>query len=171
MLRADLVVDVTDSCQLGPLRIEATVFLPPSEELAEQATVVFALPGGGYSRGYYDMHFPGHAGYSQAEHHVDRGFVLVAIDHLGVGDSTPEVAGEVRIDDIAAANDFAVRTITDRLRNGTAVKGYPAIDVGARMDRAIDGRLRDRHHGRPTSHLRCHWGPRLQQHPYRSSDA
>jgi pimeloyl-ACP methyl ester carboxylesterase len=134
MLPADLIVDVSDSSQLGrPLRIVATVFLPPGDELAEQQTVVFALPGGGYSRGYYDMHFPGHAGYSQAEHHVDRGLVLVAIDHLGVGDSTPEVASEVRIDDIAAANDFAVRTITDRLRSGTAVKGYPAINVGLRI--------------------------------------
>jgi pimeloyl-ACP methyl ester carboxylesterase len=134
MIRADLVVDVSDSCQLGrPLHIVATVFLPPREELAPQPAVVFALPGGGYSRGYFDMHFPGHAGYSQAEHHVDRGLVLVALDHLGVGDSTPEVAGGVRIDDIAAANDFAVRTITDRLRSGTAVEGYPALAVGARI--------------------------------------
>ena len=134
MRRADLVVDVSDSCRLGrPLRIVATVFLPQPEELAEQPTVVFALPGGGYSRGYFDMHFPGHAGYSQAEHHVDRGLVVVAIDHLGVGDSTPEVASEVRSDDIAAANDFAVSTIKDRLRSGTAVEGYPVINVGARI--------------------------------------
>ncbi len=119
-------------CQLA-VRIVATVFLPDPDRLAESPPVVFALPGGGYSRGYYDMHFPGHAGYSQAEHHVDRGFVLVALDHLGVGDSTPEVADVVRIEEIAAANDFAVRTISDRLRTGTAIDGYPAIDVGVRI--------------------------------------
>jgi pimeloyl-ACP methyl ester carboxylesterase len=132
VFRADLVVDVTDSCQLGrPLHIAATLFSPPPDELTERPKVIFALPGGGYSRGYYDMHFSGHAGYSQAEHHVERGFVVVTLDHLGVGNSTPEVADVVHIEDIAAANDFAVRTITDRLRSGTAVDGYPAIDVGA----------------------------------------
>jgi pimeloyl-ACP methyl ester carboxylesterase len=134
LIRADVTVDVTDTCQLGRrLCVVATVFLPDPDRLAERQPVVFALPGGGYSRGYYDMQFPGHAGYSQAEHHVQHGLVLVALDHLGVGDSTPEVADVVRIEDIAAANDLAVRTISDRLRSGTAVDGYPAIDVGARI--------------------------------------
>jgi len=132
MLRADLVVDVTDSCCLDrPTHIVATAFLPAPGRLRAGQTVVFALPRGGYSRGYYDMHFPDHAGYSQAEHLLDHGFVLVTLDHLGVGESSPEVADLVRIDDIAAANDFAVRTITDRLRSGSAVPGYPPIDVGA----------------------------------------
>ncbi len=54
--------------------------------------MVFAMPGGGYSRGYFDMEFEGHSGYSQAAHHVERGLVVVSIDHLGVGESTPEVA-------------------------------------------------------------------------------
>jgi pimeloyl-ACP methyl ester carboxylesterase len=134
LIRADVTVDVTDTCRLGRrLNVVATVFLPGPDRLADGQPVVFALPGGGYSRGYYDMHFPGHADYSQAEHHVQRGLVLVALDHLGVGDSTPEVADAVRSEDIAAANDLAVCQITDRLRSGTAVDGYPAIDVGARI--------------------------------------
>ena len=135
MIRAHVAVDVTDTCRLGRrLSVVATVFLPDPDRLADRQPVVFALPGGGYSRGYYDMHFPGHAGYSQAEHHVERGLVLVAVDHLGVGDSTPEVADMVRTEDIAAANDLAVRqTISDRLCTGTAVDGYPAFDVGARI--------------------------------------
>jgi pimeloyl-ACP methyl ester carboxylesterase len=59
--------------------------------------------------------------------------VFVAIDPLGVGDSAPEVAQTVRIEDIAAANDFAVRAITEQLRAGTAVAGFPGVDVGARI--------------------------------------
>jgi pimeloyl-ACP methyl ester carboxylesterase len=134
LIKSDIAVDVTAACNLAtPLSVVATVFLPEPDRLVERQPVVFALPGGGYSRGYYDMHFPGHTGYSQAEHHVQRGFVLVALDHLGVGDSTPEVADVVRIEDIAAANDLAVRQIIDRLRAGTAVDGYPAFDVGARI--------------------------------------
>lgn len=134
MIKADITVDVTDACRLGrPLCVVATVFLPEPDRLVENQAVVFALPGGGYARGYFDMNFPGHTCYSQAEHHVDRGFILVAIDHLGVGDSSPEVAEQVRIEDIAAADDLAVGAITDRLRTGMAVPGYPAVDVGARL--------------------------------------
>ena len=31
------------------------------------------------------MHIPGHRGYSFAEHMTDRGFVVIAVDPLGVG--------------------------------------------------------------------------------------
>jgi pimeloyl-ACP methyl ester carboxylesterase len=132
MIKTDIAIDVTGACSLQrPLRMVATMFLPQPQWLVSRQPVVFALPGGGYSRGYYDMHFPGYAGYSQAEHHVEHGFAFVALDPLGVGESSPEVADSVRIEDIAAAADFAVRTITERLRSGTAVAGYPNIDVGA----------------------------------------
>ena len=131
LVRADITVDVTEACALGrPLHIVATVFLPPPDRLAQRQAVVFAMPGGGYSRGYYDMRFPGHSGYSQAEHHVAWGLVFVSIDHLGVGDSTPEVCEELRIEDIAAANDAAVHKISGMLRQGDAVSGYPPVDVG-----------------------------------------
>ncbi|MCV7282391.1 alpha/beta hydrolase [Mycolicibacterium flavescens] len=134
MRRADVTVDVTEACALDcPLSIAATAYLPAPERLRPRQPVVFALPGGGYSRGYYDMHFDGHDGYSQAAHHVERGLIMVAIDHLGAGDSTAEVADTVRIEDIAAADDAAVQEISRRLRDGTLVEGYPAVDVGARI--------------------------------------
>ncbi|MGV0793258.1 alpha/beta hydrolase [Mycolicibacterium sp. XJ1819] len=134
MRQVDLTIDVTTACELNrPLVIAATAFLPSPERLVPGHPVVFALPGGGYSRGYYDMHFDGYDGYSQAAHHVEQGLILVAIDHLGVGDSTPEVAEVVRIEDIAAANDAAVRQIAEKLRDGTLADGYPAVDVGARI--------------------------------------
>ena len=49
-------------------QVAATVFFPQGK--VDRPTVMFALPGGGYGRGYFDMHFTGHSGYSQAEHHV-----------------------------------------------------------------------------------------------------
>ena len=91
------------------------------------------MPGGGYSRGYFDMRFAGHAGYSQAAHHVARGLVVVSIDHLGVGDSTPEICDELRIEDIAIANNAAVESISQRLREGDVVSGYPPVDIGLRI--------------------------------------
>ena len=134
MVTADVSVDVTDSCRLGrPLSIVATVFLPPPESLSASQPVLFAVPGGGYSRGYFDMHFPGHDGYSQAAHHVAQGLAVVSIDPLGAGGSTPDVSAVVRIEDIAAANDLAVRMISDRLSRGDLVPGYPPVDIGNRI--------------------------------------
>jgi pimeloyl-ACP methyl ester carboxylesterase len=131
MPREDITVDVTDACSIDSrLEIVATAYLPPPDRLTDPPSVVFAMPGGGYSRGYFDMEFPGHSGYSQAQHHVERGLIVVSIDHLGVGQSSPEVSDVIRIEDIAAANDRAVREISQRLRNGDAVPGYPAVDVG-----------------------------------------
>jgi pimeloyl-ACP methyl ester carboxylesterase len=134
LIAANTAVDVTAACTLErPLYVVATVFLPEPDRLVEGQPVVFALPGGGYSRGYYDMYFRGHVGYSQAQHHVERGLAVVAIDHLGVGESSPEVAETVRIEDIAAANAFAVQAIIERLRSGTVSAEYPSVDVGARI--------------------------------------
>jgi pimeloyl-ACP methyl ester carboxylesterase len=131
MRRADISVDVSAACGLNRrLDVVATAYLPPPERLTDRRVVVFAMPGGGYSRGYFDMEFPGHSGYSQADHHVGHGLIVVSIDHLGVGESTPEVANVLRIEDIAAANDHAVREISRRLRTGDAVQGYPPVDLG-----------------------------------------
>ena len=112
----------------GRGQVAATVYVP--ERLPEAPTVMFALPGGGYSRGYFDLHFSGHTGYSQAEHHAARGVVLVAMDHLGVGDSTTDANDRLTIEDIAAANDHAVRDILTRLRAGTLAKGLQKIEPG-----------------------------------------
>jgi pimeloyl-ACP methyl ester carboxylesterase len=113
--------------------VAATVHLPPPDAVADGATVIFALPGGGYSRGYFDMHFAGHDEYSQAEHHVTRGLVFVAVDHLGVGASTPEVCGDLRAEDIAAANHAAVVGIADLLERGAIAPAYPPVRILRRV--------------------------------------
>lgn len=124
-----LTVDVTvRKARGGKARIVATLFVPA--DLPPSPTVMFALPGGGYSRGYFDLQFPGHVGYSQAEHHAGCGVVFVAMDHLGVGESTTTANDVLTIEDIAAANDAAVRQILAGLRAGTLVEGLPAIAPG-----------------------------------------
>jgi pimeloyl-ACP methyl ester carboxylesterase len=124
-----VVVRVSVSKAAGsPASVVATVFIP--EQLGPAPTVMFALPGGGYSRGYFDLHFVSHSGYSQAEHHMARGIVFVAMDHLGVGESSTESNDDLVIEDIAAANDQAVREIVRRLREGSLVDGVPAIEPG-----------------------------------------
>ncbi len=108
--------------------VVATVLLP--ERVLAAPTVMFALPGGGYARGYFDLQITGHTGYSQAEHHVAHGVVFVAMDHLGVGESSTDANDVLRIEDIAAANDQAVREILARLRSGSLIEGQAPIEPG-----------------------------------------
>lgn len=91
------------------------------------APVVIAFPGGGYCRGYYDLHILGHSGYSQAEHHTAAGHVLVAIDHLGVGASTAVDLTTPTFESLAAANAGVADAVVARLRAGTLVDGLPAL--------------------------------------------
>src|SRR5262249_14806172 len=66
--------------------IAATVYRPPGLDAAAAATpVLVLLPGGGYGRRYFDLP---RTGYSQADFHVRRGTVVIALDHLGAGEST-----------------------------------------------------------------------------------
>jgi pimeloyl-ACP methyl ester carboxylesterase len=129
MKRIDLRIDVSKSVALaGPLEIALSVFLPEPSRLSSPPIVMAAFPGGGYARGYFDMHFPGHVAYSEAAHHTEAGLVFIAGDHLGVGDSSLPDFSRLTIEMLAAANDFAVREVCNRLRAGVLEQGFPALD-------------------------------------------
>jgi hypothetical protein len=117
----------------GGNHVAASVFLPDPSRLPETPTVIFASPGGGYARGYFDLHLPGRSGYSQAEHHTARGIVLVACDHPGVGASGLAGLETMTIESIAEANDGAVREIARRLESGALADGVPPLKPGARI--------------------------------------
>jgi pimeloyl-ACP methyl ester carboxylesterase len=90
--------------------------------------VVFCLAGGRCTTSYFDLEVRGYDGYSMARHLAARGLVVVALDHLGLGASSP-------LDDIcivtprvaATTHDHAVRDIAGRLRAGTLVDELPAF--------------------------------------------
>jgi pimeloyl-ACP methyl ester carboxylesterase len=84
------------------------------------------MPGGGYSRRYFDLPGPG---YSQAAHHAQRGTIVVAIDHLGAGDSSVPPLELTTLPAVAAAGHAAVAAILGRLRAGTLAPGVPAVDL------------------------------------------
>ena len=106
--------------------LAATVHLP--DELQDRPPVLIALPGGGYTRHYFDLR---EASYSEAEHHVERGVVVVALDHLRVGDSDIPELEEASLEACAEANDAALGTILEKLRGGTLGLGVKAIDPAA----------------------------------------
>ena len=129
MRRCELTLDVTGAAEAhaGPLHLAASVYLPDAATIGNPPIVMFAIPGGGYSRGYFDMHFAGHSGYSQAEHHVARGIVFVAVDPFGVGDSSLGDSAKISFASLASTYDRAVRQVMDRLRAGTLTAGLPAL--------------------------------------------
>jgi pimeloyl-ACP methyl ester carboxylesterase len=117
----DLRIDVAAG------RLAATFH--PAEEPASPGVrpVLVAIPGGTYTRRYFDLTVDGHPGYSFARHAAARGFPVLAVDVLGTGDSTrPD--GEVTLEDQAAALAEALADLPDLV--GT---GGPFVAVGHSM--------------------------------------
>jgi hypothetical protein len=131
VLRADTRIDVTGSVPTdGEFSLAASVIAPADLDPARPPVVLFGFPGGGYGRRYYDLALPGLTGYSQAEYHAERGWVLVAVDHLGVGESSVPDQAKLTFEVLAAATDAAVGAALGRLTNGTLVDGLPPVRPG-----------------------------------------
>jgi len=124
MRSVELTVDVEGATGLAGATTACTVHLP--EQVPSPATVIFAYPGGGYGRRYF--HIVARPGYSQAEHHTAQGTVLVACDHLGVGDSSQPDTFELSYERLAAANHATATEVLSRLAAGD---GLPDVRVGA----------------------------------------
>ena len=98
--------------------------------MAHPTTVCFAFPGGGYCRRYYSFDMPDGSGGGEAGFHCQRGWIFVACDHLGFGDSTIPDGNVLNLDNVAAANDAMVRAVMARLEAGTLVDGLaPIVDA------------------------------------------
>lgn len=106
-----------------------TLYLPDPALLPETPIAIFACPGGGYSRGYFTMRFDGHEGYDEAAWHAARGTIYVAIDHIGVGESTIADLSEISFQRLAATHNSCVGQIAAALREGMLVDGFPAVPL------------------------------------------
>lgn len=123
-VRADVSAAISAAV---PQEIVGTMYLPDDFRPAERQVILFIAPGGGYTRHYFDMRFPGHEGYSEAEYHTARGIVVVAYDHLGVGESSLELMDTLTIEQAADANSAFVSEIAARFAAGTVAADVPAI--------------------------------------------
>jgi pimeloyl-ACP methyl ester carboxylesterase len=124
----DLRVPVPSADGDGKWEIAATVYLPADDALRGRPAALVVMPGGGYSRRYFDLPVPG---FSQAKHHAREGTVVVAIDHLGAGDSSVPPMEVTTLPTVAAANHAAVITVLGELRAGTLAPGVPPVDLAA----------------------------------------
>lgn len=128
MQQVEMRIDVADAVKFGaPAHTTATVFLPDFDRLAQPPIVCFAFPGGGYSRGYYSFDMPDGGGGGQAGWHVARGWIFVACDHLGVGESTVPEGNALSLENVALGNRATVEAVMAKLESGTLLDGYPAV--------------------------------------------
>ncbi|OBF10690.1 alpha/beta hydrolase [Mycobacterium sp. 852002-10029_SCH5224772] len=101
-----LSLDVTDA--IGERAALAATYYPARTSAA--AAVLVCLPGGTYSREYWDLNIPGHDGYSFADFATENGYAVVTVDPLGTGESS-QPARDFGFTDIAAALARAVDTL------------------------------------------------------------
>jgi pimeloyl-ACP methyl ester carboxylesterase len=145
----ELVVDVTDVVDIGePAHTAATVYLPDGP-LADPAVVCFAFPGGGYSRRYFALDATGYEPGGQAAYHTERGWIFVACDHLGFGDSTVPEIDRLDYDNIALGNLVTVQTVLAKLGDGElghqAVREPVSLGIGQSMGGCFTLVLQGRH--------------------------
>jgi pimeloyl-ACP methyl ester carboxylesterase len=101
-----LRVDVSDVAPAGVRELAAEIFEP--DGIGDEPVVLCCLPGGGMSRGYFDVQAPPEFGnYSMARHLADRGFVVVTLDPPAVGESDAPDDGYVLTPDVVADTDAA----------------------------------------------------------------
>jgi alpha-beta hydrolase superfamily lysophospholipase len=130
----ELQIDVTNHVDLGmAAHTAATVFLPEPGELVDPPVVCFAFPGGGYSRRYFSFDMPEDAGGGQAGWHVARGWIFVACDHLGFGDSTVPEGNVLNYDNVALGNKATVEAVMERLARADLVDDYPSIHQAVKL--------------------------------------
>ena len=119
-----ITFDVSD--RLGePTQLAGTYF-PAVGDRADRPVLV-CLPGGTYTRGYWDLQVPDREGYSFARAAAGHGFAVVTLDNLGTGESTrPD--HDIALADQAAAAAAVVARLPERL----GLQG-PAVAVGHSM--------------------------------------
>ena len=130
MLHATLDIDVSSVAPAGGDVVALDVFAPgPPAAPRDPAVVLFCFPGGGIGRGYWNIEAPEALGnFSFATHMTARGFVVVAIDHLGIGASSRVADADDYTSEVVADVDaHVVERVTARLIEGTALPGLAPI--------------------------------------------
>ena len=119
---------MSDVVPLPGRHVVRGVVLTPTA-LPAQPLVWCCLPGGNCTSRYFDLDVDGDTtSYSMAAHLAGTGSVVLALDHLGTGASSPlDDPFLLTPDVLALANHTAFTTLLDRLRQGSLVAGLPPV--------------------------------------------
>lgn len=122
-----LRIDVGAVAPAGCRELEIDVFPPaqPGGRGGGAPVAVFCFPGGGMSRRYFDLAVPG---YSFAAFLRHRGYLVVLVDHPGVGGSdTPADGWTLTVPTVADVNAAAVSATLDALAAGAVGSWGPTV--------------------------------------------
>ncbi|MCV7280214.1 alpha/beta hydrolase [Mycolicibacterium flavescens] len=124
-----LTFDVSEAVGSGERLTQAAwAFLP--ERPTDAPAILVCLAGGLYDKHYWHMEIPGHPGYSFGEHMAAAGYIVIAVDHLGVGDSTDPIgSGSVGLELLATGDAEVVRQIRARAAAGGLVDRLPPMQL------------------------------------------
>ena len=104
------------------LHIAAEIF--PPAQLTSPPVVLVCLPGGGMNRRYYDLQADDDS-FSFARQMTARGFIVVVLEHLGVGDSSrPADSYALTAERITQANTEATDAVLQQLREGSLLPQF-----------------------------------------------
>ncbi len=111
----------------APLQIGASVWLPAQP--VQAIALLLCLPGGNMNRRYYDLRpDDGDESFSFAAQMTARGYIVAALDHLGLGDSSkPEDGWQLTPELLVQANAKATAELQTRLREGRLAEEVPAL--------------------------------------------
>ncbi len=115
----ELRIDVACSTGLAGAHIACSLHLPDDLPAGAPSELLICVHGGGYTRAYWHPRFPDFPGYSFAEHVCARNRAVLAIDLLGIGESTkPEPETLLSREIVAAASHQVTTEITQGLQDG-----------------------------------------------------
>ena len=131
-VRASWRIDVADAVpHPGRFELAVDVVVPRGRTNDAPPVALVCLPGGFLSRRYFDLEVAGDRSYSFAQAMAEQGFVTIAIDHLGIGESSkpePLEAGfGFGVEVVARANQLALERVLERLARGDAEAEIPAM--------------------------------------------
>lgn len=120
----------------GESALRQAVEIFPAQGAAK--AILVCLPGGGMARPYYDLKAPDTDSYSFARQMSQRGFIVVTVDYLGLGDSDKPADGYALTHEVLTqANAAVVQQVLADLRagriDGIAANTLPAFGIGHSM--------------------------------------
>lgn len=125
MQHSDVEFDVSAVAGAGAV-LSARVLGPASGPV--RSPVVVCLPGGAYTKDYWDVPEQVVPGYSFSEFASRSGYVSVVVDHIGMGASTrPPDGDELSAEFVAACHATAAGEIRARLRSGDLAPWLDAV--------------------------------------------
>jgi alpha-beta hydrolase superfamily lysophospholipase len=128
----EVQIDVTEAVQLGEKVSQSAWIFSPDEVALKRhprPPIVICLPAGGYDKRYWHFEMSGRQDYSFARHMTAAGFVVIALDHVGVGDSTRPVDGnKIHLKTLALGSAHVAEWVRDAASKGTLIHGLGPLD-------------------------------------------